>query len=233
MASIFWHSAFFMVQLSQPWVTTGKTIALTIWTFVLRVMSLLFNTLSRFVTAFLPRSNHPLISWLQSPSAVILEPNKKISVTASIFSSSICHAVMEADIMILVFLLYSLKLAHSSSSFTLIKRLFSSSSLSAFRMVSSACLRLLITASCGEQQLFSSCVAWASHFGGFSCCRAWALGMQAQQLWHTGLVALQHVPSSWTGIEPVSPALAGRLLNHWTTREVPRLNFHVSCCCCC
>ena len=142
-ASVLWCSAFFMVQLSQPWVTTGKTIALTIWTFVLRVMSLLFNTLSRFVTAFLPRSNHPLISWLQSPSAVILEPNKKISVTASIFSSTICHAVMEADIMILVFLLYSLKLAHSSSSFTLIKRLFSSSSPCAIRVVSSAYLRLL------------------------------------------------------------------------------------------
>ena len=71
-------------------------------------------------------------------------------------------------------------MAHSSSSFTLIKSLFSSSSLSAFRMVSSACLRLLITASCSAQQLFSSSVAWASHFAGFSCCGAWALGMQAQ-----------------------------------------------------
>ena len=191
-------------------------------------MSLLFNTLSRFVIAFLPRSSHPLISWLRSPSAVVLEPKKKISVTTSIFSPSICHAVMRADIMILVFLSYSLKPAQSSSSFTLIKRLFRSSVLSAFRMVSSACLRLLITASCSEPRLFSRCVAGASHFGGFSCCGAWALGMQAQWLWHTGLVALQRVPSSWTGIEPVSPALAGRLLNHWTTREVPRLNFHVS-----
>ena len=194
-----------MVQLSQPWVTTGKTIALTIWTFVLRVMSLLFNTLSRFVTAFLPRSNHPLISWLQSPSAVILEPNKKISVTASIFSSTICHAVMEADIMILVFLLYSLKLAHSSSSFTLIKRLFSSSSLSAFRMVSSACLRLLITASCGEQQLFSSCVAWASHSvaslvaeHGLWACRLSSCGTQAWLLY-----SMFHLPGQVSNLCPL------------------------------
>ena len=70
-ASVLWRSAFFMVQLSQPYVTTGKTIALTVWTFVSRVMSLLFNTLSRFVIAFLPRSSHLLISWLQSSSAVI------------------------------------------------------------------------------------------------------------------------------------------------------------------
>ena len=77
-ASIFWHSAFFMVQLSQPYVTTGKTIALTIQTFIGRVMSLLFNTLSRFAIVFLPRSNCLLISWLQSPSAVILEPKRNL-----------------------------------------------------------------------------------------------------------------------------------------------------------
>ena len=75
-ASIFQHSAFFKVQLSHPHVTTGKTIALTRWTFVGKVMSLLFNMLSRLVIAFLPRSKHLLISWLQSPSAVILEPPK-------------------------------------------------------------------------------------------------------------------------------------------------------------
>ena len=78
-ASIFWCSAFFMVQLSHPYMTTVKTIALTIWLFVSKVMSLLFDTLSRFVIAFLPRSKCLLISWLQSPSAVILEP-KNISV---------------------------------------------------------------------------------------------------------------------------------------------------------
>ena len=74
--SILWHSAFFIVQLSQPYMTTGKTIALTRWTFVGKVMSLLFNMLSRLVIAFLPRSKHHLISWLQSPSAVIWSPRK-------------------------------------------------------------------------------------------------------------------------------------------------------------
>ena len=75
-ASILWCSAFFIVQLSHPYMTTGKTKALTRWTFVSKVMSLLFNMPSRLVTAFLPKSKHPLISWLQSPSAVILEPPK-------------------------------------------------------------------------------------------------------------------------------------------------------------
>ena len=92
-ASILWHSAF-IVQLSHPYMTTGKTIALTKPTFVSKVISLLFNMLSRFVVAFLPRSKHLLISWLQSPSSVILEPNKIKSVTISIVSSSVCHEVM-------------------------------------------------------------------------------------------------------------------------------------------
>ena len=82
-SSILWHSAFFMVQLSHPYMTTGKTIALARWTFVGKVMSLLFNVLSRLVIAFLPRSEQLLISWLQSPSAVILEPKKIKSVTVS------------------------------------------------------------------------------------------------------------------------------------------------------
>ena len=90
-ASILWHSAFFMVRLSHPYMTTGKTIALTRQTFVGKVMSLLFNTLSSLVTAFLPRSKRLLISWLQSPSAVVLEPKKIKSVTVSIVSPSICH----------------------------------------------------------------------------------------------------------------------------------------------
>ena len=88
-ASILWHSAFFIVQLSYPYMTTGKTVALTRRTFVGKVMSLLFNMLSRFVTAFLPRSKRLSISWLQSPSAVILEPKKMKSVTVSIFSPSV------------------------------------------------------------------------------------------------------------------------------------------------
>ena len=85
-ASILWCSAFFIVQLSHPYVTTGKTIALTRWTFVGKVMSLLFNMLSRLVIAFIPRSKSLLISWLQSPSAMILEPQKIKSVTVSLFS---------------------------------------------------------------------------------------------------------------------------------------------------
>ena len=139
--------------------TTGKTIALTVQTFISKVMSLFFNMLSRFVIAFLPRSNCFLISWLQSPSAVTLEPKKIKSVTASTFSLLLlwsyrnwmpwsdgtgCHEVMGLDAMILVFFMFSFKPAFSLSSFTLIKRFFSSSLLSAFRVVSFAYLRLLI-----------------------------------------------------------------------------------------
>ena len=102
-ASILQCSAFFMVQLSHPCMTTGKTIALTEHTFVGKVMSLLFNMLSRLVIAFLPRSKCLLISWLQSPSAVILESKKIKSVTVSIVSLSICHEVMGQDAMIFVF----------------------------------------------------------------------------------------------------------------------------------
>ena len=102
-ASILQRSAFFIVQLSHPYLTTGKTIALTRQTFVVKVMSLLFNMLSRFVIAFLPRSKRPLISWLQSPSAVILEPPKIKSLTVSIVSPSVCHEVMGPDAIILVF----------------------------------------------------------------------------------------------------------------------------------
>ena len=93
-ASILWDSAFFIVQLSYPYTTTGKTIALTRWTFVSKVMSQLFNMLSRLVIAFLPRSKRLLISWLQSPSAVILEPPKINSDTVSTVCPSISHEVM-------------------------------------------------------------------------------------------------------------------------------------------
>ena len=93
-ASILWHSPFFIVQLSHPYMTTGKTIALTRWTFVGKVMSLLFNMLSRLVITSLPRSKRLLISWLKPPSAVILEPRKIKSATVSTVSPSICHEVM-------------------------------------------------------------------------------------------------------------------------------------------
>ena len=102
-ASIFRCLAFFMVQLSHPYVTNGETIALNRRTLAVRVMSLFFNTLSRFVIAFLLRSKHHLISWLQSPSAVILEPQKIKFITLSIVSPSICHEVMGSDAKILVF----------------------------------------------------------------------------------------------------------------------------------
>ena len=102
-ASILQHSAFFIVQFSHPYMTPGKTIALTRWTFVGKVMSLLFNMLSRLVITVLPRSKRLLISWLQSSSAVILEPKKIKSVTVSIVSSSVCREVMGLDGMIFVF----------------------------------------------------------------------------------------------------------------------------------
>ena len=102
-ASILWHSAFFIFQLSHPYMATGKTIALTRWTSVGKAMSLLFNMLCRFLIVFLPRSKHVLISCLQSPSTVILKSKKIKSVNVSIASPSICHEVMGLDAMILVF----------------------------------------------------------------------------------------------------------------------------------
>ena len=139
-ASILWRSAFFTVQLSVPYMITGKTTALTIWTYVGRIMSLLFNTLSRFVIAFLPRSDCLLISWLQSPPTVIFEPKKRKSITTSTFSPSICHEVMGMDAMILLFFFFFLVFSFKSalSSFTLIKRLFP-----VIRVVSVAYLRWL------------------------------------------------------------------------------------------
>ena len=149
-ASILQCFIFLMVQLSHPYMTTGKTVALTIGNFIHEVMSLLFNTLSRIVIAFLPKSNRPLISWLQSLSAMILEPKKIKSVTVSIVSPSICHEVMGPDAMILflfilsfkavVFFFFFFPFAH----FNLIKKYFSCSSVSAIRVISYAYLRLLI-----------------------------------------------------------------------------------------
>ena len=124
--------------------TTGKTRALTRQTFVGKVISLLFNMLSRLILAFLPRSKHLLISWLHSPSAVILESPKIEYLTVSIVSSCICSEVISPDAMILVFWTLNFKPTFSLSSFTFIKRLFSSSSLSAIRVVSCAYLRSLI-----------------------------------------------------------------------------------------
>ena len=122
-ASILWHSALFMAQLSQLYLTSWKTIALTRWTFVGKVMSLLFNMLSRLVITFLPRSKRLLISWLRSPSAVILESKKIKLVTVSIISLYLCHEVMWPDAMIFIFWMLSCKPAFSLSSFTFIKSL--------------------------------------------------------------------------------------------------------------
>ena len=108
-ASIIRCSAFFILQLSHPYMTTGKTISLTRQTFVGKVMDLLFNMLSRLVITFLPRSKRLLISWLQSPSVGIVEPIKIKSATVSILSPSICHEVMGLDAMILVFWMLSFK----------------------------------------------------------------------------------------------------------------------------
>ena len=112
-ASVLGHSAFFIIQLSHPYMTTGKTRAVTRWAFVGRVMSLLFNMLSGFVIAFLPRSKHLLISWLQSPSAVILEP---IKIKSDTVSPSISHEMMGPDAMIFVFWMLSFKPTFSLSS---------------------------------------------------------------------------------------------------------------------
>ena len=176
-----------MVQLSQLYVTTGNTIAFRIWTFVDRVMSLFFNTLSRFVIAFLPRSSH-LIHDKQSLSAVILEPKKRKSVSASILPPSICNEIMGLDAMILVFL-FSHKLALSFSSFTLIKRLFCSPLLSAIRVVSSEYLRLLtflppvlIPACNSSSQAFLMCSAYRLNKQGDSrlpCCIPFLISNQS------------------------------------------------------
>ena len=143
-ASILWHLAFFMVQLSHPYMTTGKIMALTRWTFVGKVMSLLFNILSRLVITFLPRSKHLLISWLQSPSAVIFGAQE----------NKICHCLHFFPIYLLWIdgtrfhdlscLNVVLRPPFHSSFSPFIKRVFSSSSLSAIRVLTSAYLRLLI-----------------------------------------------------------------------------------------
>ena len=137
-ASVLYCSAFCIVQLSHPYLTSGKIIALTRWTFVGKVMSLLFNMLSKLVITFLLKSKFLLISWLQSPSAVIWKSKKIKSVTVSIVFTSIYYEVMGLDAIILDFWMLSFKPAFPLSSFTLIKRLFSSSSLPAIRVISSA-----------------------------------------------------------------------------------------------
>ena len=181
---VLWCSAFFTIQLSHPYMTTGKTIALIRQTFVGKVMSLLFNMLSSLVIAFLPKSKHLLISWLQSLSAVILEPPKIKSVTASIVSPSICHEVMGLDALIFVFWMLSFKPAFSLSCF--IKRLFSSLH-SAIKVVSSVYLRLLIFL---LAILISACASSSLAFHMiYSACKFNKQGDNIQ-LWHTPFLIL-------------------------------------------
>ena len=130
-----------MVQLSHPYMATEKNIALTIWTFVSKLMFLLFNMLSMFIIAFLPWSKHPLISWLQSLSTVILEPKKVKSVTASTFPPLFAIKWWDQMPQSYFFECWILSQIFYSHSFIFIKRLFSSSSLSDIRLVSSAYLR--------------------------------------------------------------------------------------------
>ena len=144
--SILQCSAFFIVQLSHPYMTTGKTKVLTRWTFVGKVRFLLFNMESRLTIFFFPRNKSLLIPWMQSPSAVILESKTIKSATVSIVSPSICHEVMELDAMILVSSMLSFMPISSLSFFTFIMRLCISSSLPAIRAVSSAYLRLFLPA---------------------------------------------------------------------------------------
>ena len=134
-ASILWRSTFFMVQHTHPYLTTGKTIALIRWTLITKVTSLLYNILSRLVIVFLTRSKCLLISWLQSPSAVILEPPKIKSLTVSIVSPSICHEMIGLDAIIFIFWILSFKPTFSLYSFTFIERI---------GVISSAYLRLLV-----------------------------------------------------------------------------------------
>ena len=186
-ASVLRSSAFFMVQLSHPYMTTGKTIALFICTSVSKVTPLLFNMLSRFVIAFLPRGKCLLISWLQSTSTVILESKKIKSVTVSIVSPSICHEVMGPDAMILVFSMWILSQLFHSLLSPFIKRLFSSSSLSPIRVASSAYLRLLIFL---QAILILACASSSPAFLMiYSVCKSNKQGDNIQ-LWHTPLQIL-------------------------------------------
>ena len=147
-----------------------------------QVMSLVFNMLSRLVITFLPRSKRLLISWLQSPSALILEPPKIKSDTVSTVSPSISHEVMGLDAMIFVFWMLSFKPTFSLPTFTFIKRLYSSSSLSAIRVVSSAYLRLLIFL---PAILFPACVSYSPAF--LMMYSAYKLNKQGDNIqpWHT------------------------------------------------
>ena len=171
-----------MVQLSHLYMTTGKTNAWTRRTFVSKVMSLFFNTLSRFVMAFLSRTKHLLILWLQSPSAVILEPKKIKSATLSTFPPSICHEVMGLDAMILVFWMLSFMPAVSLSSFTFIKRLVSSSSLSLDPSKLLVSYRIILLPSNHLCSAYSPHSSIPSNLWAFYCLHSFAFFLQCQMV---------------------------------------------------
>ena len=215
-ASILWRSAFFMLQLSHPYMTTAKTTALTIWTFVGKVISLLFNMLSRFVIAFLPRSKPLVISWLQSPSAVILDPKKIKSVTVSIFPPSICYEVMGLDDMILVFwmLSFSIRIPLStfySRPFSLRRHIF----LKYFVYFWPCWVLVAVQAfsSCGKWGLLPS-GAWASHWVGLSCYRARALR-------RVGSVAVAHGLSCPVACGVFPDQGSNQCSLHWQENSLP------------
>ena len=190
-----------MGQLSHPYVTTGKTIALTRWTIIGKVLSLLFNILSWFVIAFLPRNKYLLISWLQLLSVVILEPKKIKSATIIIFSPSICQEVIGPDATIFIYWMLNFKPAFSLSSFTFIGRLFSFS-LSAIRVVSLAYLRLLIYL---PEILISACDSSSLAFLMlYSACQLnkqvtiYSLDVLSSQFWTSSLLHVQFLTvASW------------------------------------
>ena len=190
--------------------TTGKTIALTIWTFVSEVMSLLFNTLSRFVIAFLLRSKCLLISWLESASATILDPPLQ-NKTCHCFHCfpSIYHEVMGPDAMILVFWMLSFKAAFSLSSFTFIKKFFSFSSLSAIRVVSPAYLRLL---------LFLPAI-WIPVCGSSSPAFHMMYSIYRRRQWQPTPVFLPGEPHGQRSLEGYSPRGPQRTGHDWATKH--------------
>ena len=230
--SILCHSAFFM---AHPYMATGKTIALTRWAFVGKIMSLLLNMLSRLVITFLPRNKCLLISWLQSPSAVILEPPKLKSATVS---PSICHELMGLDAMILVFWLLSFNEINNFNSIGILWESLSSFKCTCFINARISFLNFIIyfllcwvfLAALGfslvVQNGYSSHIAWASHCSGFSCCRAWALSswasaVAAPRLQSTGSVVATHGLSCSTACGTFSDQELNPCVLHWQTDSLP------------
>ena len=193
--------------------TTGKTIALTRWTVVGKVMSLLFNTLSRLFIAFLPRSKHLLISWLQSPFAVILEPKKIKSATVSTVSPSICHEVIGLDAMIFVFWMLSFKPNFSRCSFTFIKKL---SAAAAKSLQSCPTLCDPIDSSPSGSPIPGILQARTLEWVAISFSNAWKWKVKVKSLSHIRLPA-----SPWTAAHQAPPSLGFSRQEYWSGVSLP------------